>query len=186
VFASISARKAATETYKMLQAFGETAFSWSKTFEWHFRFKNGRTSIDDDSHTGRPSTARTNETFDRVNAVTRGNRRLTIGEITDELNLSFGTCKAILTQALGMRRVSQNLFPDLSDKIGQKIARQRAANCCNLPKMTPPSCQALSQGMNHGFMATTLRQNKYRHNGRRRRHLGRRKRGKSGQMSRQC
>jgi hypothetical protein len=44
----------------------------------------------------RPSTARTNETVDRVNAVIRGNRRLTIREIADSLNLSFGTCQAIL------------------------------------------------------------------------------------------
>jgi hypothetical protein len=62
--------KTATETYGMLQqAFGETAFSRFKTFDWYSRFQNGRTSIDDDPHTGRPSTARTNETVDRVNAV---------------------------------------------------------------------------------------------------------------------
>jgi hypothetical protein len=66
--------KTATETYEMLQqAFGETALSRSETFERYFQFKNGRTSIDDDPNTGRPSTARTNETFDRVNAVIRGN-----------------------------------------------------------------------------------------------------------------
>jgi hypothetical protein len=41
--------KTDTETYEMLQqAFGETALSWSKTFEWYSRFKNGHTSIDDD------------------------------------------------------------------------------------------------------------------------------------------
>jgi hypothetical protein len=90
--------KTATETYKMLQqAFGETALSRSKTFEWYSRFKNGRTSIDDDPHIGRPSTARTNDTVDRVNAVIRGNRRFMISEIADELNLSFGTHQAILT-----------------------------------------------------------------------------------------
>jgi hypothetical protein len=45
--------KTATEMYEMLQqAFGETASSWSKIFEWYSRFKNGRTSIDDDPHTG--------------------------------------------------------------------------------------------------------------------------------------
>jgi hypothetical protein len=90
--------KTATETYEMLQqAFGEAALSRSKTFEWYSRFKNGLTSIDDDPHTDRPSTARTNETVDRVNAVICENRRLTIREIADELNLSFGTCQAILT-----------------------------------------------------------------------------------------
>jgi hypothetical protein len=41
--------KTATETCEMLQqAFGEIALSRSKTFEWYSRFKNGRTSIDDD------------------------------------------------------------------------------------------------------------------------------------------
>jgi hypothetical protein len=79
--------KTATEKYEMLQqAFGETALSRSKRFEWYSRFKNGRTSIDDDPHTGRPLTARTNEIVDSVNAVIRGNRRLTIREIADELN----------------------------------------------------------------------------------------------------
>jgi hypothetical protein len=106
--------KAATETYEMLQqAFVETALSRSKTFERYFRFKNGRMSIDDDQHTGRPSTALVNETVDRVNAVIRGNRRLTIRETTDELNLSFGTCQAILTQDVGRRRVSAKLVPRL-------------------------------------------------------------------------
>jgi hypothetical protein len=39
--------KIATETYEMLQqAFGETALSQSKTFEWYSRFKNGHMSID--------------------------------------------------------------------------------------------------------------------------------------------
>jgi histone-lysine N-methyltransferase SETMAR len=102
----------ATETYEMLQqAFRGTALSRSKAFEWYSRFKNGRTSIDEYPHTGRPSMTRTNVTVDRVNAVFRGNRRLTIREIADELNLSFGTCPAILTQDLGMRRVSAKLVP---------------------------------------------------------------------------
>jgi hypothetical protein len=104
--------KMATETYKMQrQAFGETALSRYKTFEWYSRFKNGRTFIDDDPHTGWPSTVRTNETVHCVSAVIRGDLRLTIREIADELNLSFGTCQAILTQDLGMKRVLAKLVP---------------------------------------------------------------------------
>jgi histone-lysine N-methyltransferase SETMAR len=95
------------------QAFGEIPLSRSKTFEWHSRFKNSRMSIDDDPNTGRLSTARTNETVDRINAVVRGNLRLTIREIADEVNLSFGTCQAILTPDLGMRRMSAKLVPRL-------------------------------------------------------------------------
>jgi hypothetical protein len=120
----------ATETYEMLQAaFGETALSRSKIFEWYYRFKNGRTSIDDDPHTGWPSTARTNETVDRVNAVIRGNRRLTIREIDDQLNLSFCTCQAILTQNRGMCCVLAKFVPRL---LTQDQTEHRATACRKL------------------------------------------------------
>jgi hypothetical protein len=117
--------KAAIETYEMLQqAFGETALSRSKTFKWYSRFKNGRTSIDDDQYAGRPSTARTIETVDRVrvNAVIRGNRRLTVREIADELNLSFVTCQAILTQDLGVRRVSAKFVAYVALSVRELLA----------------------------------------------------------------
>jgi hypothetical protein len=106
--------KMAAETYEMLQqAFEETALSRSNTFEWYSRFKNGRTSIDDDPHTGRPTMALTNKTVNRVNAVIHGNRRLTIRKIADEPNLLFGACQAILTQGLGTRSMSVKLVPQL-------------------------------------------------------------------------
>jgi hypothetical protein len=86
-------------------------------------------SIDDDPHKGRPSMARTNETVDCVNAMIRGDRRLTIREIADELNLSFGTCQAILTQDLGMRCVSAKLVPRL---LTQDQTEHRAPACREL------------------------------------------------------
>jgi AraC-like DNA-binding protein len=180
--------KTATETYEMLQqAFGETALSRSKTFEWYSPFKNGRTSIDDDPHTGRPSTARTNETVDRVNAVIRGSRRLTIRETADELNLSFGTCQAVLTQDLGMKRVLAKLVPRL---LTQDQTEHRATACRRLLQRTEndstllPSIITGDESWVYGYDPET--KNKCHHNGRHRRHLGRRKRGKSGQISRQC
>jgi AraC-like DNA-binding protein len=111
------------------QAFGQTALSRSKTFEWYSRYKNGRTSIDDDPHTGRPSTARTNQTVDRANAVISGNRHLTVREIADELNLSFDTCQSILKQDIGMSHVSEKLVPRL---LTQYQTEHRATECREL------------------------------------------------------
>jgi hypothetical protein len=54
---------------------------------------------------------------------------LTIREIDDELNLSFGTCQAILTQDLVMRRVSEKLVPRL---LTQDQTEQRATACHEL------------------------------------------------------
>jgi histone-lysine N-methyltransferase SETMAR len=54
---------------------------------------------------------------------------LTIREIADELNLSFGTCQAILTQNFGMRRVSAKLVPRL---LTQDQTEHRATACREL------------------------------------------------------
>jgi hypothetical protein len=42
-------KKTAVETHRMLvEAFGDNAMSQSKPFLWYKRFKDGRTSVDDD------------------------------------------------------------------------------------------------------------------------------------------
>ena len=49
--------KTAADTQWMLkEAFGEQALSQARTFEWFKHFKDGRESVEDDKHSGRPST----------------------------------------------------------------------------------------------------------------------------------
>jgi hypothetical protein len=51
----------------MLQeALGDNAMSQSKTFLWCKRFKDGRTSVDDDERSGRPSISTTPENIAKV------------------------------------------------------------------------------------------------------------------------
>ena len=46
------------ETFQMLQqAYGEDCLSGTQCHEWYQRFKSGRTSIEDDPKSGRPSTS---------------------------------------------------------------------------------------------------------------------------------
>jgi hypothetical protein len=47
-------------------AFGEQAVGRSQTFQWFSRFKEGRTSIDDDERSGRPVSSSTPEMTERV------------------------------------------------------------------------------------------------------------------------
>jgi hypothetical protein len=54
---------------------------------------------------------------------------LTIRKIADELNLTFGTCQAIPTQDLGMRRVSAKLVTRL---LTQDQTEHRATACHEL------------------------------------------------------
>jgi len=60
----------------------------------------------EDERSGRPSTSKTQENVERVIEMIRSNRRLTIREISEYLNISYGSVQNILTTDLNMRRVS--------------------------------------------------------------------------------
>jgi hypothetical protein len=63
----VSILKTAAEAHGMLQeAFGDNAMSQSKTFLWYKRFKDGRMSVDDNEHLGRPSTSTTPENIANI------------------------------------------------------------------------------------------------------------------------
>ena len=51
------------------EAFDEQALSQAKTFEWFKRFKDGQESVEDDKHSGRPSTCTTLEMIAKVREV---------------------------------------------------------------------------------------------------------------------
>lgn len=83
--------KTGAETIAMMrQAFGANAMTRSKIFEWHKCFREGRISVEDDSRSGRPSTFSTEEKQCQVHESIRSNRRLTIREIAEGLNISLG------------------------------------------------------------------------------------------------
>ena len=62
--------KTAAETHQMLkEAFDEQALSQARTFEWFKHFKDGWESVEDDKHSGRPSTCTTPEIIAKVHEV---------------------------------------------------------------------------------------------------------------------
>ena len=77
--------KTAKETYQLLQpAYGENAMGRTQVFDWFRRFKEGRTSVESDPRSGRPSTSRNEEIVAKVRTIVRSNRRLTVREIADD------------------------------------------------------------------------------------------------------
>jgi len=104
--------KTATETWKMLQqAFGDECTSRTQCFDWYSHFKTGRTSMDEDPRSGRPSTSTDDVHINAVHDLILQNRRLTIREIAEDVGISFGSCQAILTEKLNMHRVAANSCP---------------------------------------------------------------------------
>jgi len=75
------------------QGFGDQSLSRAQGFQWHTRFKTGHTSVDDDEHTGRPTSCTTPETVARIQERIRQDRRRTIRDIAEEVEVGYGTCQ---------------------------------------------------------------------------------------------
>jgi len=96
-----------TETFEILRtAFREQCLSRARIFEWHKRFKEGRDSVDNNPRSGRLTSSNTDDCGARVRETIRANWHLTIRELSVEVGVSYGTCQAIMTQVLNMRRVA--------------------------------------------------------------------------------
>jgi len=93
----------ATETCdKLKRIYGEHALLWAQVLSWYKAFLDGRENVEDEPHSGRPCTSKTDENVTKVRAVVRSDRRLTVGIIGSELNLNNQTVDDILTEKLGM------------------------------------------------------------------------------------
>jgi len=130
-------KETAAETHRMLQeAFGDNAMSQRKTFLWYKRFKDGRTSVDDDERSGRPSTSITPENIAKVREAILADRRQTIHVVCEIVGLSCGTVQRILADSLNMRRISARFVPRLlSDD--QKVLRVSVFRELNKSETTP-------------------------------------------------
>jgi len=95
------------------EAFGEQALRQARTSEWFKRFKNGRESVQDDKHSGQPSTCTTPEMIAEVLEVILEDRRQTIHDVCNRVGLSYGSCQHILADELSMRRITAKFVPRL-------------------------------------------------------------------------
>jgi len=108
------------------QGFGDQSLSRTWVFQWHARFKTGRTSVDDDEHTGRSTSCTTPETVARIQELIRQDRRRTIRHIAEEVEVGYGACQRVLTEELGMHRVAAKFVP----RILTAHQKQQRVNVC--------------------------------------------------------
>jgi hypothetical protein len=104
--------KSTTETLTIIQqAFGHQSLSSPRVFQWHARFKTGRTSVDDDKHTGRFTSCTIPEIVTQIQELFLQDRRRTIHDIAEDVGIGYGTCHRVLTEELDMNRVAAKFVP---------------------------------------------------------------------------
>jgi AraC-like DNA-binding protein len=72
-------------------------------------FSEGRTLVEDEQRSGRPSTTRTSDNTARARELVRSDRRLTVNMTADEVNLNRKAVRRILTEELGMRKICSKM-----------------------------------------------------------------------------
>ena len=116
-----------SETLKMLTvAYGESALSTKNVYKWYKLFQDGREDVDDEPRSGRPSTSTTDDNVEAVKKIVLENRRITVREVAEDVGISIGSCHAIFSNNLGMRRVAAKFVPKLLN-FDQKNRRMNIA-----------------------------------------------------------
>ena len=95
------------------KAFVDESMSITQIKKWYMRFKNGRTSVDSDPRSVRPSLTTTPENIERVGLLIEGDRRLNVRELENHLGIPKTTVWEILNKILGMTRVCVKFIPKL-------------------------------------------------------------------------
>ena len=95
------------------KAFVDESMGITQIKEWYRRFRNGRTSVDSDPRSGRPSLTTIPENIERVRLAIKGDRRLTVRELENDLGIPKTTVWQILNKILGMTRVCAKFIPKL-------------------------------------------------------------------------
>ncbi|UYV78297.1 hypothetical protein LAZ67_16000889 [Cordylochernes scorpioides] len=120
--------KECSDAFRMLTvAYGEATLDRSNVYRWYKMFSEGRENVNDEEHAGRPSTSTTDEKINEVEKMILANRRITVREIAEDLNISIGSCHSIFINDLGMRRVAAKFVPKLLN-CDQKQHRVNIAN----------------------------------------------------------
>lgn len=119
----------------MKTAFGDECMSKTQIKDWYKRFKDGRTSVDSNPRSGRPSTTKTPGNIERVQLAINEDRRLTVRELECDLGIPKTSVWKILTENLQMVRVCAKFIPKLLT-VEQKNLRLEIAQD-NLEMVSP-------------------------------------------------
>lgn len=104
--------KSASEIHSALQEVcGSHCLHFSNIFRWVQRFNQGTTSTNDEHRSGRPATVTDGYYVDKVKECVDNARRMTCEEIASEVGVSHSSVYRILTERLGMKKISARWVP---------------------------------------------------------------------------
>ena len=102
---------------ELTNVFGSSAPSYAQVKFLVGEFKRGRTSLEDETRSGRPSDVTDEEMCNKVWELVYSDRRVKVEEIANALHISHGSVSTNLHDRLGMRKLTARWVPkSLSDE----------------------------------------------------------------------
>ena len=114
---------------RLLEQYGDNALSKRTVHEWIEKFKSGRTSVKHAEGAGRPSTSTSEEKTEQAQQMIFSNRRITIDELAQSLQINHGSAQKIIHEILGYRKFSASWVPR---ELTEKHKRRRVEICQTL------------------------------------------------------
>lgn len=154
----------------MVNTLGESAPSYSMVKKWTAEFKRGRDSLEDEPRSGRPPTASTSETIEKIHDMLLSDRRITIRYIANEVKISQERVHAIIRNELGMTKVSARWVPKLlstdQKRIRCNVSRENLAIFNADPEQFLQRFITMDETWVHHFEPETKEQSKqWKHQG---------------------
>ena len=102
---------------ELTNVYGSSAPSYAEVKLWVGVFKRSRTSLEDETRSGRPSDATDEEMCNKVQDLVYSDRRFKVEEIANALHISHGSVSTTLHDRLGMHKLTARWVPkSLSDE----------------------------------------------------------------------
>ncbi|XP_037938203.1 protein GVQW3-like [Teleopsis dalmanni] len=127
------------ESLKMLQkTYNESCMSKTQAYEWYKAFKEGRDVVYDLPRSGRPSTSTNDANIAKIKQLVLENRRMSLRELAQEVNMSLKSVHNIMIDILGIKRVASRLVPKELNFV-QKEHRKQFAEDMSARVTTDPT-----------------------------------------------
>lgn len=114
---------------EMTSVLGGSAPSYATVKNWVAAFKRGRMDIKDEHRSGRPKSVTTPETVAKIHDLVLKDRRLKLSEIASAVNISKERVSNIVTQELGMKKLSARWVPRLLTLDQKRVRMQISQEC---------------------------------------------------------
>ena len=95
-----------------MEVYGKECMSRTRVFEWHKRFHEGRTDVEDDERSRRPTISKTTNNNREIEKIVQEDRRLSI-RLIERMSFDKETVWQVLHKNLHMKKVCAQVVSKL-------------------------------------------------------------------------